>query len=277
MRISQGRCLSIHRQRMSKSKTRIAVVAGVAIVGLFAGLWFFQHQRAAHFHRLQGAWEGALHAHWGQLMVVQRIVLRVSGENGGYHAAVDSVDLGLKNLPVGRFDFGARLVSFQLTNGVSFRGALDDGTMEIRGRLTWPGGKYSQPLAFARTNAPDLVPESLTDTECVPRQGSDLQGTWTGTVPDETPARLQLKIAEAGDGSFRAELSNLDQSPATRWPITWLNYQNPRLKLAAQGVAAMFEGELDGSHTRMAGTWTQGKALPLIFDRVDPKDEQKPK
>jgi hypothetical protein len=236
---------------------------------------FVHYERAAHFRRFQGAWEGALHSHWGRLMVVQRIVLKVSEENGGYHAIVDSVDLGLKNLPVARFDFGSRSVNFQLTNGVSFQGALDGGTMEIRGRLKWPGGKYSQPLAFTRTNTPDRVPEPLKEAEYASRQGADLQGIWAGTVPDEKPARMELKIAEALDGSFRAVLNNLERSSATGWPVTSLNYEEPRVKIVIQGVAAMFEGELDGSHTRMAGTWTQGKAFPVTFDRVDPKNEGK--
>jgi hypothetical protein len=262
---------------MSKKKTRIAVLIGTAVIVFFVGLWFLQHERAAHFRRFQGAWEGALHVHWGRLMVVQRIVLKVSEENGGYHAVVDSVDLGLKNLPVARFNFGSRVVNFQLTNGVSFQGALDGGTMEIRGRLKWPGGKYSQPLALTLTNAPDRVPEPLKEADYAPRQGSDLQGLWAGTVPDEKPARLQLEIAEAADGSFRAELNNPERSSATGWPVTSLNYEEPRVKIVVQGVAAMFEGELDGSHTQMTGTWTQGKAFLMTFDRVSPKNEGKPK
>ena len=265
---------------MSQKKTRIALFIGTAVIVFFAGLWFLQHERTAHFRRLQGAWEGALHTHWGRLMIVQRIVLKVSKENGGYHAVVDSVDLGLKNLPLARFEVGSSLVSFQLTSGISFRGALDGGTMEIRGRWKWPGGNYSQPLALTRTNAPDRVPEPLTPAEYAPRPGSDLQGVWVGTVPDEKPAHLQLKIAEAADGSFRAEVNNVEQSPSTPWPATFLNYDEPRVKIVVQGVAAMFEGELNASHTRMTGTWTQGKAFPMTFDRVnaknDAKDEEKP-
>ena len=239
---------------MFKKQTRIAVFIGTALFVSLAAMLFVHYERAAHFRRLQGAWEGALHAHWGRLMVVQRIVLKFSEENCEYHAVVDSVDLGLKNLPVARFDFGSRAVNFQLTDGLSFQGALDGGTMEIRGRLKWPGGKYSQPLALARTNAPDRVPEPLKEAEYASRQGSDLQGLWAGTVPDEKPARMQLKIAETSDGSFRAELNNVERSPAPGWPVTSLNYEEPRVKIVVQGVAAMFEGELDGSHTRMSGT-----------------------
>jgi hypothetical protein len=37
---------------------------------------------------------------------------------------------------------------------------------------------------------------------------------------------------------------------------------------------------LNASHTRMTGTWTQGKSFPTTFDRVnakdDAKDEEKP-
>jgi hypothetical protein len=66
-----------------------------------------KHERTVHFQRLQGAWEGALHFHRGQLMGTQRVVLRVSDDHGSYRASVDAIDLGLKNLPVSEFDFGS--------------------------------------------------------------------------------------------------------------------------------------------------------------------------
>jgi len=260
---------------MTKKKTRIAVFIGTACFVFLVALLFVHHERTAHFRRLQGAWEGALHFHWGRLMGVQRIVLKVSEENGRYCAAVDAVDLGLKNLPTAQFDFGSSLVNFKLTNGISFHGALDGQTMEIKGRWKWPGGDYSQPLALTRTNAPDQVPEPLQVAEYTPRPGSDLQGLWAGTLPDEKPVRLQLKIAEAADGTFRAELNNLEQSPMTCRPVTSLNYVPPHVRIVLQGVAALFEGELNGSHTQLAGTWTQGKPFPMTFDRVDSKDAGK--
>ncbi len=261
---------------MSKKKTRIVVFIGTVFFVLLAATWFVHHERATHFRRLQGAWEGALHFHWGRLMAVQRIVLKVSRENGSYRAAVDDVDLGLKNLPADRFDFGASLVNFELTNGVSFHGALDSATMEIKGRWKWPGGNYSQPLALTRTNTPDPVPEPLNETEYTPRQGSDLQGLWAGTLPDEKPVRLQLKITEAADGTFRAELNNIEQSPGAFWPVTSLNYAQPHVKMALQGVAASFEGELNDRCTQMAGTWIQGKSFPMTFDRVNSSNEEQP-
>jgi hypothetical protein len=261
---------------MSKKKTRIAIFVGAAFFVFLSAVLIVRHERTAHFLRLQGAWEGALHFHWGQLMGVQRIVLKVSQENGRYRAAVDAVDLGVKNLPAAQFDFGSSVVNFRLTNGISFHGALDSETMEIKGRWKWPGGNYSQPLALTRTNAPDQVPEPLPEAEYTPRPGSDLQGLWAGTLIDEKPVRLQLKIAEVADGTFRAELHNLEQAPMTFKPVTSLNYEPPHVKLVLQGVAALFEGELNGSHTRMAGTWTQGRSFPMTFDRVNSQNEGKP-
>jgi hypothetical protein len=256
---------------MPKKKTRTAVFAGAAVLLLFGAAWLVvKHERTVHFQRLQGAWEGAMHFHWGRLMRTQRVVLHIFQDQGAYHAAVDEVDLGLKNLPVTQFDFGSRAVNFRLSSGVRYQGAWDGETMEIQGRWHWPGGNYAQPLALTRTNKPDAVQEPLTEAEYTPRPGSDLQGLWAGTWTLNKPLRLLLKIAEAPDGSFRAELNSIDEPPVIPIPITSLNYDWPHVQIGLQGIGARFEGSLNESHTRMAGVWTMAKATPITFDRVNP-------
>jgi hypothetical protein len=126
------------------------------------------------------------------------------------------------------------------------------------------------------TNTPDTVPEPLAAADYTPRAGSDLQGLWAGTLQIDTnkPLRLVLKIAQAADGTFRAELNSIDQPPVIPVPMTLLNYHEPRIKIRFQGIGAEFEGELNESHSSMKGTWTQAKVFPMTFDRVNPKDQE---
>jgi hypothetical protein len=166
-------------------------------------------------------------------------------------------------------------VNFKLRSGIRYQGTLDGNTMEIRGRWHWPGGNYSQPLALTRTNTPDAVQAALTETDCMPHPGSDLQGLWAGTLASDKPLRLLVKIAQASDGSLRAELNSLDQAPVSSFPITSVNYQPPHVKIELQGLAVEFAGDLNESHTRMSGVWTEGKAWPMTFDLVNPKAASK--
>jgi hypothetical protein len=253
----------------------LASVAALLVLGVL--LLVLRHERTVHFKRLQGAWEGAMHFHWGRFMRTQRVVLRISGQNGSYKASVDEVDLGMKDLSVAQFDFGSRAVSFKLADGFTYRGTLDSDTMEIRGRWNWPGGNYSQPLAFTPTNTPDSVQEPLAEADYTPRARSDLQGLWAGTLQTDNnkPLRLVLKIAGADDGTFRAELNSVDQPPVFPIPMTFLNHQESHVQIRFQGIGAEFTGELNESRSSMKGTWTQAKVFPMTFDRVNPKDQER--
>ena len=76
----------------------------------------------------------------------------------------------------------------------------------------------------------------------------------------------------------RCEVKNgrVKERSQTSWPVTSLNYEPPHVKVVLQGVAALFEGGLNSSHTQMTGTWTQVKSFPMTFDRVNLKNEGKP-
>lgn len=155
---------------MPKNKTRTAVLAGVATLLAFGAIFLvLKHERTVHFRRLQGAREGAMHFHQGRFMRTQRVILRISEQNGSYRASVDEVDPGMKDLSAAQFDFGSKSVNFKLADGFAYHGVLDGDTMEIRGRWRWPGGNYSQPLALTPTNTPDPVQEPLAGAESTPR------------------------------------------------------------------------------------------------------------
>ena len=262
---------------MPKRKTRTAIIIGVAGV-LVAGLTVavVKYERIAHLERVQGTWEGAMHFHAGPLLRTQRVVLRIFKENGSYHAIFDEIDIGVKNLPATRFDIGRSSVDFDSDSGFSYQGRLSREATEITGRWTWAGAKRSQPLALTRTATPDKVQEPLVEADYTPRPGSDVQGFWKGTLKiGKTALRLHLKIAEPTDGAFRGELNSIDQPPVVPLPITTVDYRKPSMKFAMQGVGVAFDGTLSNDGSQIVGTWTQVGTVPLTFDRINPREEQR--
>lgn len=255
-----------------KRKTMLKVL-GVVVLLFALTLAFLRHEHSVHLKNLTGTWEGAMHFHGGPLMRTQRILLKVFKANGSYHAVINQIDLGIRNIPATQFDAGWTVVSFESDSSFSYRGKLNRDRTEISGRWKWPGG-YSQPLALTRTATPDAVRDPLEEADYTPRAGSDLQGLWKGTIHfGQSPYRLYLKITESADGKFRAELNSVDLPPVIPLPVTALDYQKPRLRLTLQGLGASFTGELNDSGSQIAGTWVQSKPEAVAFDRVSPKDE----
>jgi hypothetical protein len=260
---------------MAWSKSKIAVAAGVVVL-LAAGftLGISKYEHAAHLERVQGTWEGTLQFRAGDLMCKQRILLRIFRENGSYHAAFDEIDNGRKNLPATKFTVGGSAVNFESGSDFVYQGKLNRAATEIAGRWRWLGSKNTLPLTLTRTATPDGVQEPMAEADYAPRTGSDLQGFWKGTLKVGTATlRLHLKIAEAQDGTFRAELNSIDQPPVIPLPVTTLDYGKPAVKFSLQGIGAEFQGRLDEGGTRLIGHWTQVGTMPLTFTRADPKAE----
>jgi hypothetical protein len=125
---------------------------------------------------------------------------------------------------------------------------------------------------FTRTATPDAVQEPLAEEDCAPRPGSDLQGFWKGTLTEgKTALRLHLKIAEASNRTFRAELNFIDQPPIHPIPVRTLEYNRPDVKISLQTISGTFQGQLDASGSTISGKWPWGSAT---FTRADQKVEQ---
>ena len=255
------------QKRKKILKVSVAVVLVIALT-----LAFLRHEHTVHLKNLEGTWEGAMHFHGGPFMRTQRILLRVFKENGSYHAVIDEIDLGIRNIPATQFDAGWTEVNFESGSAITFKGKLNRDGTEISGRWKWPGG-YSQPLALTRTATPDFVREPMVEADYTPRAGSDLQGLWKTTLKAGQSYRLYLKITQSADGKLRAELNSVDQPPVLPLPVTVLDYQKPKVKFSLQGIGVSFTGELDDSGSQIAGTWIQGKPVALTFERVNPKEE----
>jgi RNA polymerase sigma factor (sigma-70 family) len=255
---------------MAWSKTKTAILAGAAALLLAGGTeLFLNHERTVHLERIQGAWEGTLR--YGSNK--ERVVLKVAKDHGLYHAVIDRVDGGSKNLPATTFEAGGSSISLDSGGAFSFKGDVNEDATEIAGKWNWTGTKSSTPLTLKRTTTPDAVPDPLTEADLAPRPDANLQGLWKGTVklPRAPALRLYFKIVETQDGMYRAELNSIDQPPIHPIPSTSFNYDRPDVTIKFDGMPGSFEGKLDNSGTTIIGKWDSGSSLTLT--RVAPSDE----
>ena len=255
---------------MAWTKTKTVIVAGAGVL-LALGLTelFLNHEHTVHLRRVSGAWEGTLR----DSSYTGRVVLRIRKDNGQYHAVVDEIDSGNKNLPATRLSIGETSVFFESGAAFSYQGGLNSDATEITGQWNWTGQKAFTPLTLKRTATPDVVQGPLTDADLAPRQNADLQGVWKGAVmlPRTGNSRMYFKIVKNPDGGYRAELNSIDQPPIRPIPSTSFHYDRPDINIQFGGIAGSFEGQLDTAGSSIVGKWAQGYPLTLV--RVDPSDE----
>jgi non-heme chloroperoxidase len=98
----------------------------------------------------------------------------------------------------------------------------------------------------------------------------DLSGTWQGTLKADQPQRIVLQVARNANGGWRAKFYNLDQSDQATDPraLAFFTMKSGRLEFSLDQDAGRYTGTLNAGGNTIAGTWTQGKALPLTFARV---------
>ena len=98
-------------------------------------------------------------------------------------------------------------------------------------------------------------------------RAEDLSGDWQGALHTAGgDLRLVLHVAKA-DGAYQASLDSLDQG-ASGIPVSALTFSGGTVSLQVPAVRGSFEGKLDAKGSEIAGTWTQGGSLPLVFRRL---------
>lgn len=101
----------------------------------------------------------------------------------------------------------------------------------------------------------------------------DMAGVWQGTLSwpanGNQPAgslRIVLKVAK-GDKGWTALNYSIDQNPRPM-STTGVTLEGSTFKFAVPSVNGTYEGEVSADGNTIAGTWTQGTPLPLIFVRA---------
>ena len=210
---------------------------------------------------LQGAWEGALKVGNSELRLVLRIAEPMAGT---FHAQMDSVDQGARNLPVTLLTYQKPAIRFEMTaiNG-AFAGSLNDRDDQMTGTWTQMGKKLPLTFQRARTNTQTTAGAEL---DYGHGAGNQVQGHWKGALGiSKMPLHIVFHIALLPDGSYSATMDSPDQG-ASGIPATAAEFTDPSLRLEWSGIGGVFTGKLENG--RLSGTWRQGKsALPLKLER----------
>ena len=254
---------------MAWTNTKTAIVAGVAVL-LAAGTTIVAVKEVGAVRTktalatMQGSWEGVVAADQARL----RLVLRIFRTNDTYRAVIDSVDQGVKDIPISQLS--ARPDSFHAelpALDAIYQAALNADGTEMSG--TWKQLKRSFPLKLKKTTEADRVEEPMATDQYAPRPDSDLQGAWEGALNvGNAELRLVVRIAEPVAGTFQAQMDSVDQG-VKNLPITTMTYHKPTIHFEMTGINGVFEGNINDLDDQMKGIWTQlGKKYPLTFKRA---------
>ena len=256
---------------MAWTKAKTAIVASAAaVVGI--GATVVVVHTVSPSPDIQGTWEGGVPLGGSGVDAGEspktRFVMRIVKVNGNYQVSGDDIDRGYKDVPVSNFSFHHRRIHGEIAGTPdSFDGTVNLAGTKISGK--WKEGTDSGPLVFEQTTNPPPFPDPLTDAEFAARSGSDLQGLWNGVIKtDKNGLQIVVKIAEASDGSFRADFYCPPQGGG-RQP-TSVSYDGTIVKIMPMAGYGMFEGELRNGGGEMAGNWIQnGRKTPTTFARAN--------
>ena len=241
--------------------TAAVLILGIGTVGVVR--WMSSALSTANF---EGAWEGTLDVGEASL----RIVTKMRREGGAYTAVLDSVDQGVKDIPVTNVKIKGKSARIELKplNAV-FDGRLSDDEKEWSG--TWTQLGKSHELTLTRTDKPSTIATAIPDSALTGRQGSALQGYWKGALSiGPTQLRLAFKIIDAGPGKWNATLDSLDQG-ARNLPVSNVTFHQPVVEMEINGVGGFYEGKMNADGTAIEGKWSQGgKSLDLVLSRGAP-------
>lgn len=246
-----------------QTKTTIAAVA-VALLGVGATTTVAD---ASPGPDIQGTWEATLVVpgsgvhRWESSK--SPIIVRIVETNGDYQVSCDVIAVGLQDLRFETFIYKYPDVHGQISSTIDdfsfFSGKVSSSGEKITLKV-WQNNQAFPPMVFRRTTHPTPFPEPLTETEFAPRAGSSLQGFWAGTIGRGKGAlHIQFKIAEASDGTFRADMYDPDQDGTNRYPTT-VSYDGTAVKLMPVLGDGMFEGWLRNGGKDIVGNWIQNDA-----------------
>jgi non-heme chloroperoxidase len=97
-------------------------------------------------------------------------------------------------------------------------------------------------------------------------QAPNVVGSWQGTLTEEKH-RLVIQIEKAEDGTLKAKLYSIDQSPTSVSPTSFTFVGNT-LKFTVDSFHVSYEGTLNPDGNTITGNFTQGKTSPLTFERA---------
>jgi len=103
----------------------------------------------------------------------------------------------------------------------------------------------------------------------------DIGGDWQGTLKaGSQEIRLVVKIEKGANGGWNGTLHSIDQSPdrGAGMPANSVTLQGSNLKFTIDAARITYEGKVSVDGASIQGTWTQGRPLPLEFQRATPEN-----
>jgi uncharacterized protein len=112
-------------------------------------------------------------------------------------------------------------------------------------------------------------------------QPASVEGLWQGTLDAGVLSlRLVFHVHRSPSGQLTSTMDSLDQG-ASGVLVQTTTFADGKLRFALSDIGATFEGALSADGKQLAGTFTQGAAMPLTLRRVaqieQPKRPQMPK
>jgi uncharacterized protein len=220
----------------------------VLLVSLFMNV-------GANAQTVEGDWQGTIK--------VDDLVLRVrlhvtKDEKGALKATFDSIDQGVRGLPISAISLKDSTLKFELeVASASYEGKINADHTRISGAFTLGG--MSIPLEFTRITVDQETKEKTP-------KPSDIDGAWIGRITSEL--RFVLHIITYDDG-MTAKHYSPDQT-MFGIPVTTITRVGAELKFEIKPIRGVFEGKITPELTTISGTWKQrGASIPLVLKRTN--------
>jgi hypothetical protein len=186
--------------------------------------------------------------------------------SGDIKATLDSIDQGVRGIPVTSVKQDKDAVTFELTAlQASFTGKMNDAGKQVNGEWTQMGRKL--PATFIRVDRPIAQEAGAMNYSAT---GNEPVGYWLGTLAiGDTSLRLQFKIGKNADGSFAAVVDSLDQG-GRNIPASVTTIKGQEVELEFAGMGASYKGQVDAEGKELRGTFKQmGRSNELILVRQE--------
>jgi hypothetical protein len=205
-----------------------------------------------------GDWMGTLQAGGAEL----RLLLHVKEADGKLSANFDSLDQGLKAIPIDTISFADNKLAFdsKVISG-HYEGKYDPAKQTFSG--TWSQKGNDLPLSLERyVEKPKPV---RTGPAAKP---SDIDGTWEGKIDaGGQTLRIVFHTKTDEDGNLTATMDSPDQN-GYGIPVTTVKRDGKNLKMEIKGIGAEYQGTINDGKTKIDGTLRQGGGeVPLLLER----------
>jgi pimeloyl-ACP methyl ester carboxylesterase len=105
---------------------------------------------------------------------------------------------------------------------------------------------------------------------CAALHAQDVAGDWQGTMQNGSGLRAVLRISNAECNGLSGTLYTLGEDPHPI-PLASVTLLNRVLRFSIESLGATYEGKLSADGSSIQGTFSQGQATSLSFDRATPE------